>query len=127
MYSTFVGREREVATLRQMIRNPALRLITITGPGGVGKTRLSVEVAGTLERTFGRNIWFVPLAPVGDSTLVPAAIARTIGVRESGTRGIVADIVEYLAPRRALMLVDNFERLLEAGPVISELLGPVLT
>ncbi|TXG86749.1 MAG: hypothetical protein E6R14_02455 [Thermomicrobiales bacterium] len=123
MPATFVGREREVATLRQMIRNPKPRLITITGPGGVGKTRLSVEVAATLERTFGPNIWFVPLAPVGDSGLVAAAIARTIGVRESGTRGIVGDIIEFLAPRRSLLLVDNFERLLDAAPVISELLA----
>lgn len=129
MHSTFVGREREVDTLRRMIRNPALRLITITGPGGVGKTRLSVEVAATLERTFGRSIWFVPLAPVGNSSSVPAAIARTIGVRESGTRGIVQDIIEFLAPQRALLLVDNFERVLDAGAVISELLGacPELT
>lgn len=123
MHSTFVGREREIDTLRQMIRNPAIRLITITGPGGVGKTRLSVEVAATLERALGRNIWFVPLAPVGDSSLVPAAIARTIGVRESGKRGIVQDIIEYLAPRRSLLLVDNFERVLDAGSVISEILS----
>ena len=122
-HSSFVGREREIGTLRQMIRNPELPLITITGPGGVGKTRLSIEVAATLERTFGPDIWFVPLAPVGNSSLVPAAIARTIGVRESGTRGIVHDIIEFLAPRRALMLVDNFERVLDAGAVISELLG----
>jgi predicted ATPase/DNA-binding CsgD family transcriptional regulator len=122
MHSSFVGREREIDTLRQMVRNPALRLITITGPGGVGKTRLSIEVAATLERSFGRHIWFVPLAPVGNSSLVPAAIARTIGVRESGSRGIVQDIIEYLAPLRALLLVDNFERVIDAGGVISELL-----
>lgn len=123
VHSSFVGRVRELATLRQMIRNPALRLITITGPGGVGKTRLSIEVANTLERVFGRNIWFVSLAPVGNAALVPAAIARTIGVRESGTRSIVQDIIEYLAHRSGLLLIDNFERLLAASGVISELVA----
>ena len=129
VHTSFVGREREIDTLRRMIRNPALRLITITGPGGVGKTRLSIEVAATLEQTFGRHIWFVPLASIESSALVPAAIARSIGLRESGTRNIVQDIAEFLAPRRALLLVDNFERVTDAGGVISELLAacPKLT
>jgi non-specific serine/threonine protein kinase len=129
VYSSFVGRAREFETLRQLIRNPALHLITITGPGGVGKTRLSIEVAATLQQVFGGRVWFVPLAAVTDSSLVTAAVARSLGVRESGTRGIVQDIVEFLAPQRSLLLVDNFERLLDAGAVISELLAgcPELT
>jgi non-specific serine/threonine protein kinase len=129
VHSSFVGREWELGTLRQMIRNPALRVITITGPGGVGKTRLSIEVASTLERVYGRNIWFAGLAPVGNAALVPAAIARALGVRESGTRSIVQDIIEFLAHRPALLLVDNFERLTEASWVISELVAacPQLT
>lgn len=129
VHSSFVGREWELATLRQMIRNPAIQLITITGPSGVGKTRLSIEVTATLERTFGQNIWFASLASVGKLASVGPVIAGSIGVRESGTRSVVQDIIEFLSQRSALLLVDNFERLIDAGVVLSELVAacPELT
>jgi predicted ATPase len=127
--TSFVGREREIETLTALLRRPGVRLVTLTGPGGVGKTRLAIAVAEEVTNDFPGGIWCVALAPVRDPALVAATVAQTLGVRETPNRTNEANITEFLRERRALLILDNFEHLLCAGPVITDLLSdcPELT
>ena len=110
--SPLVGRERELAALSEMLSD-GTRLVTLTGPGGSGKTRLALQVAAELIDDFPGGVVFVPLAEVGLPELVEGTITSAIGVRE------LADVRD----RRALILVDNFEHLLEAAPAITKLVS----
>ena len=121
--TSFVGRVREVAAVAELVRRPGVRLVTLTGPGGVGKTRLAIRAAEELADEFPDGVWFVALAPVRDPALVAATVAQTLGVGETPTRTIEEGIREYLRERRALLLLDNFEHLLAAGPLIADLLS----
>ncbi len=120
--TSFVGREREVAALVARLRDEQVRLLTLTGPGGVGKTRLALRAASEASDIYSDGVWFVALAPVRDSTLVPATIAHALGVRESAVRSHEAAIEVFLRDRRALLILDNFEHLLDAAPPIADLL-----
>ena len=119
--SSFVGREEEVAEVERLLGQS--RLLTLTGPGGSGKTRLALAVAGDLLPQFRDGACFVDLAPVTDPALVPAAVANALGVREAGDRPILDGVKEHLRDRELLGVVDNFEQVAEAGPVLEELLG----
>ena len=110
--NALVGRERELADLTRMLRD-GTRLLTLTGAGGSGKTRLGLQVAAELVEDFAGGVFFVPLAEVSDPGLVEGTVARTIGVR----------VPSDLRDREALVVVDNFEHVLAAAPAISELLG----
>jgi predicted ATPase len=110
--SALVGRTRELAEITALLSNSA-RLVTLTGPGGTGKTRLSLQVGAELLEEFPGGVFFVPLAPLSSRDLVRPAIERTVGVRA----------VDELADRRALLLLDNFEHLLDAATEVSALLG----
>jgi predicted ATPase/class 3 adenylate cyclase len=110
--NALVGRERELVELTRMLRD-GTRLLTLTGAGGSGKTRLGLQVAAELVEDFAGGVFFVPLAEVSDPGLVEGTVARTIGVR----------VPSDLRDREALVVVDNFEHLLAAAPAISELLG----
>ena len=127
--SSFVGREREIATVLQRLRQHEVRLVTLTGPGGVGKTRLAIQVAEAVTPEFPDGVWFVPLAPVRDPALVASAIARALEVRETVDRSIEQGVAAFLAERRALLVLDNFEHVLDAGPLVTEVLTacPTLT
>jgi predicted ATPase len=116
-----VGRDREAAALRELLLGGVARLVTLTGPGGVGKTRLAVEVAATLETGFD-TVAFVPLAPVGDAGLVAATIARAVGL-DVGDETAASALSAYLRPQRMLLLLDNVEHLPGARPLLIELLG----
>lgn len=118
--TTFVGRQQK-ADLAALLRDGA-RLITLTGPGGTGKTRLSIEVAGDLVDAFPDGIYWVPLAAITDTALVPAAIATSLGLHESGSRPVLERVTEHLREKRALLVIDNFEQLLPAAPLVGELL-----
>jgi hypothetical protein len=127
----FVGREKEAAAARDLLLRPDVRLVTVTGPGGIGKTRLAVEVAGTLCEQFPGGIHFVPLSPLSDPGLIAAVIAQALGIRGTGGRSPLEMLKESLrdslgAPM--LLLLDNFEHLLQAAPTVAELLamGPNL-
>jgi non-specific serine/threonine protein kinase len=127
--TSFVGREREVDALVDLLLRPGVRLVTLTGPGGVGKSRLSIRVTEEVADDFRDGVWFVSLAPVLDVALVHAAIAERIGVREAGSEPVEAQVTDFLRARHALLILDNLEHLVDAGPLIADLLAacPALT
>jgi predicted ATPase len=121
--NTLVGRERELEAAKNLMIKDDIRLITLTGPGGTGKTRLAVQLAEDVAEQFAGGVWFAGLAPILDSGLVVSAIAQALEVRASGNRPLLEDIKEHLRRSpRALLLLDNFEHVL-AAPVVTELLG----
>ena len=120
--STFVGREREVAAVAALLRDPAVRLVTLTGPGGVGKTRLALRVAGEVAGDFADGVAFVDLAAVRDPELVVPAIAQALGVRAHGGQPVVAALQAFLRAKVMLLVLDNFEQVVAAGPRLAELL-----
>ena len=124
--TSFVGRERELAEVRALLATA--RLLTLTGPGGSGKTRLAVQLAADLTDDFESGVAFVSLAPIRDTGLVPAAIAQALGVQEAAGRPLVENLQDYLRDKQLLLLLDNFEQVLPAAPLVSELLaaGPRL-
>ena len=110
-----IGRDRELADTRALVRDEAVRLLTLTGPGGTGKTRLALELARSLRDGFPDGAFLVELAPVRDARLVAAAIAEAVGVRD--------DLEQAMRARRALIVLDNFEHVLEAAPIAGRLLA----
>jgi predicted ATPase len=117
-----VGRERETEAASELVLREGVRLVTLTGPGGVGKSRLALEVAGRLGPGFADGVRFVDLAPVQRVDLVTAAIAAALGLRTSGGP-LIADVKAYMRPRRLVLLLDNFEQVTEAAPLVAELLA----
>ncbi|CAA9541854.1 MAG: Adenylyl cyclase class-3/4/guanylyl cyclase / Disease resistance domain-containing protein / Tetratricopeptide repeat-containing protein / Transcriptional regulator, LuxR family, partial [uncultured Thermomicrobiales bacterium] len=122
-FTSFVGREREVAAVRDLVRQDGVRLVTLTGPGGVGKTRLALEVASDLGQAFADGVCFVALAPLADAALVPAAIAGALGLREAGDRPLAERLAAFLATQDLLLLLDNVEGVVAAAPAVAMLLA----
>jgi predicted ATPase/class 3 adenylate cyclase len=117
-----IGREREVRQVGDLLRREEVRLLTLTGPGGCGKTRLALQVAADLLEGFSDGVFFVPLAPVADPEFVLPAAARALGVKESGGRSLYETVAALLAERQVLLVLDSFEHLLEAAPAVGQLL-----
>jgi predicted ATPase/class 3 adenylate cyclase len=120
--TALLGRERELAEVRALFAEGA-RLVTLTGPGGTGKTRLGLQVAADLLEAFEQGVFLVELAPISDPALVPSTIAQALGVRDIGSRPIVDALKEYLRSRSVLLLLDNFEQVLPAASVVADLLA----
>ncbi len=122
LLTTLVGRDRETASVAALLHRQDVRLLTLTGPGGVGKTRLALRVAAESVENFPDGTAFVGLAPVDDPGLVASAIARALGVRETPDQDVVATLREHLRDLRLLLLLDNFEHLVSAAPLVNQLL-----
>jgi predicted ATPase/class 3 adenylate cyclase len=121
--TSFVGRDAERAAIDGLLAGH--RLVTLTGPGGTGKTRLSIEVAGHAVDGFPDGVFFVPLDAVRDPGLVASQIAGALGLSETGGRPARDLVVDWLARRTALLVLDNFEQVVDAAPVVADLLRSV--
>ena len=117
-----VGRERELRELGQLLRGVA-RLVTLTGPGGVGKTRLGIELAEDVSASYPDGVAFVPLAPLADAELVLQEIARVLGWQEAGGQPMADVLRAHLGEKRLLLVLDNFEQVLDAAPQVADLLA----
>ena len=123
--TALIGREKEVAAVKELVLRRDVRLVTVTGPGGIGKSHLGTEVARELAEYFTAGTYFVPLASVSDPGAIASVMAQTLGVRESGNQSRMECLKEFLqkaAMAPMLLLIDNFEHLLSAAPLLSELL-----
>jgi predicted ATPase/DNA-binding winged helix-turn-helix (wHTH) protein len=119
--TSFVGREHEIAQLEELVT--ANRLVTLTGAGGAGKTRLAIEVASRLTDAFRDGVWLVELAALSDPDLVPQAVAQALEVKEQPARSVLETLTDYLASKKPLLVLDNVEHLLDACvPLIDEIL-----
>ncbi|HEU0235332.1 MAG TPA: adenylate/guanylate cyclase domain-containing protein [Candidatus Limnocylindrales bacterium] len=123
--TTFVGREHELAEAGALLERS--RLLTLTGPGGTGKTRLALQLAATVADRYPGGVFFVALEPVRDPALVIPRIASAVGIHETGSRAPGDVLVEWLAERTVLLVLDNFEQVVSAGPVVADLLRAAAT
>lgn len=121
--TAIIGRERERNDITQLLSDTPSRLITLTGPGGTGKTRLSLEVGHRLHNQFRDGSFFVDLAPISDPALVMTTIAHTLGIREGGGRPPFDNLLDYLAGREALIILDNLEQVIAVAPAVAQLLA----
>src|SRR6266480_2588230 len=117
-----IDREQERAQAQALLQQEDVGLVTLTGPGGVGKTRLAVQVAADLVPQFTDGVAFISLAALKDPTLVVSAVARALGVSESGSGSVDEQLLEYLRPRQVLLVLDNVEQLVSAAPLAAQAL-----
>jgi predicted ATPase/class 3 adenylate cyclase/DNA-binding CsgD family transcriptional regulator len=119
--TSLVGRDREAARIRALLLQDDLRLLTLTGPGGSGKTRLALHVGADLVDRFENGVFFVDFAPLSDPALVASTIARALGLPNTGDR-LLGDLKQFLEHRSLLLILDNFEQILAGAAVVVELL-----
>jgi len=117
-----LGREQDVARACGLLGQTGVRLLTFVGPGGVGKTRLALQVAAEMPHTFPGGVYLVSLAPINDPALVVPTIAQTLGLREVGSKSLLDRLKEYLHEKHLLLVLDNFEQVVTAAPLLAELL-----
>lgn len=110
--TSFIGRKKEIAEIKRLLSE--VRLVTLTGSGGTGKTRLSLQVAAELLESFSGGVWLVELAPLSDPSLVPQTVATALGVREEAGRTLLATLTDYLRAKDLLIVLDNCEHLIDA-------------
>ena len=120
--SPIIGRKKEIAEITDLLKQESVRLLTMTGIGGTGKTRLAQTVSRRMLGEFSDGVFFVVLAPITDHKLVVPTIAQTLGVKEAGDETILEVLKNYLHDKQILLVIDNFEQVVEAAPDIAELL-----
>jgi predicted ATPase/class 3 adenylate cyclase len=121
--STFIGRDAEMREIRASIERESVRLLTLTGPGGTGKTRLALRVAADEIDRFDHGVFFIDLSAIRDTQAVLASIARTVGLTETADRPLLAELKRQLHHQRVLLVLDNFEQVMSAAPTAVELLS----
>ncbi len=121
--TSLLGREQEVAAVCTLLHRPEVRLLTLTGPGGIGKTRLGVHIATEMLETFADGVCFVSLASTSDPDVVLSTIASTLGLREAADWPLLERLQAYLRDKHMLLLLDNFEQVVTAAPRLVELLA----
>jgi predicted ATPase/transcriptional regulator with XRE-family HTH domain len=121
--TSLIGREQELSDLIALVGQPNVRLVSVTGPGGTGKTRLALEVGARLQNAFADGVVFVDLAPLREAQFVLPTFATTLGVRERAGQPLRDTLSSFLAPQQLLLLLDNCEQVLAAGPEIAALLA----
>jgi predicted ATPase/class 3 adenylate cyclase len=121
--NAFVGRERELAEAGELLARDDVRLVTLVGPGGTGKTRLALQLAGNVSERFAGGSAFVQLAPVRDSELVVPTVAQTLGLRDQPGESAIETLSEHLRDKQVLLVLDNFEQVLAAAPAVASLLA----
>jgi predicted ATPase len=119
--TSFVGREQELVQLEQLLLGG--RLLTLTGPGGIGKTRLAIRLAAGVTGRFENGVEFVSLASLADAAMVLPTMAQALGLPEIGGRDPFEALRKYLQGRHLLLVLDNFEHLMSAGPRLIDLLA----
>lgn len=121
--TSIIGRERERDEVASLLAQDGIRLVTLSGPGGTGKTRLSLELGHSLLEQYPDGVTFVDLAPISDPALVASTIAHAMGIREGGGRPPFDNLKDFLANRQLLIILDNMEQVVAAAPIIAGLLG----
>lgn len=123
--TALIGREKELDAITALLTHERARLVTLTGPGGIGKSRLAIELGRSMREAFPDGVTFVPLAAVTDPALVPTAIAGALGVRDTGAESLMDTLVTALQNRTSLIIADNFEQVMGATPTLTALLSAV--
>src|SRR5215472_18852542 len=121
--TSFIGHGKEVAMAAHLLLRDDVRLLTLTGPGGIGKTRLGLQVAAELSEQFADGVFFVNLAPISDPALVLPTIAQTLGAQESAMRLMLDILQTVLQEKQMLLVLDNFEQVLGAAVEVAALLA----
>ncbi|MBI5567823.1 MAG: AAA family ATPase, partial [Chloroflexi bacterium] len=120
--TTFIGREREITEVKHLLHTTTSRLVTLTGSGGCGKTRLALQVGQELLADYPQGVWLIELAPIADPALVPQTAVTALGLREESGRSLVTTLIDYLRGRKTLLLLDNCEHLVTASAQLVETL-----
>ncbi len=120
--TSLVGRDADLASARNLLSQTNVRLLTLTGPGGTGKTRLGLQLAAELSDEFADGVFFVPLAPIADPSLVTPTIAQTLGLHDRGSQPILEVLEEFLKPKEMLLLLDSFEHVCQAAIEVAHML-----
>jgi len=121
--TSFIGREREIEDVLTMLKDPHIRLVTLTGPGGIGKTRMAIKLAHAIALDANMTVAFIPLAPLSDPSLLASTIGSSFGLNDNGNQSLAVRLSTLLHCEPFLLVLDNFEHLVDAAPLVAMLLG----